>query len=274
MCKFVTQMTPINNILILSHSFVTIMNKIADTLQLIVGENEIQDNARKIARLAPDVMSELNVSDGDLIEVISQLTTKKFTCLALLPTDTSTGVIRLDHDARDTLGTVIGDKIFVKRADSRDYTELEGAKMNSPLFEGTGERSLEPRAAILIAGSCIDFENERHKIIDYLNTLEMEVHMKSDCICYSEGKKTLGWDFFQISLSVQLVEKILQIHPEIDKQEGNTVEDRFVIWLSGRMKKKQLDYHLKISEIPYEAVTGFRLDPKNYHDTNERDNLK
>lgn len=267
-------MMPINNILILSQTFVTFMDKIADTIPLIVAENEIQDDARKIARLDPDIMSQMNVSDGDLIEVVSQLTTELFTVLSLIPTDTSTGVIRLDRDARDILGTGIGDKIFVKRAEYRDNTALEGSKMNSPASTGAEERSVESRAAILISGSCIDFENQRQKIMDYLNTLAMEVHMKSGCKCYSEGKKTLGWDFFQISFPLQLVEKIQQIHPEIDKHEGNTLEDRFVIWLSERMKKKQLEYHLKISEIPYEAVSGFRLDPKNYQNANDRDDLK
>ncbi|MEP6576027.1 MAG: hypothetical protein ABJB85_06350, partial [Nitrososphaerota archaeon] len=261
-------------ILILSHSFVIIMHKITDTISLIVVENEIQDNGRKIARLDPDVMSQMNVSDGDPIEVISQLTTELFTVLALIPTDTSTGVIRLDRDARDILGTGIGDKIFVKRAEYRDNTALEVSKMNSAPYKSAEEHFVESRAAVLISGSCIDFESQRHKIMDYLNTLAMEVHMESDCKCYSEGKKTLGWDFFQISFPLQLVEKIQQIHPEIDKHEGNTLEDRFVIWLSERMKKKQLEYHLKISEIPYEAVSGFRLDPKNYQNANDRDDLK
>ena len=49
-----------------------IMDNIADTRPLIVVENEIQDNAEKIARLDPDVMGQMNVLDGDLIEVISQ----------------------------------------------------------------------------------------------------------------------------------------------------------------------------------------------------------
>ena len=87
------------------------MVKIADTRPLIVAENEIQDNARKIARLDPDVMGQMNVSDGDLIEVISQSTAELFTALALIPTDTSSGVIRLDRGARDILGTGIGDTI-------------------------------------------------------------------------------------------------------------------------------------------------------------------
>ncbi len=243
------------------------MNNFTNAIPLIVTENEARDNARKIARLEPDVMGELNVSDGDLIEVISQLKREIFTCLALLPTDTSEGVIRLDYDSRTVLGAKLGDKIFVKRADSRE------TEMKISTVKREGKISVET-SAVLIAGSCIDFENERHKIMDYLNTLEMEVHMKSDYKCYSAGKKTLGWDFFQISLPMQLVEKILQIHPEIDKQEGITLEERFVIWLSNRMKKRQLEYHLKISEIPFESVSGFRLDPKNYHDTNEMGDLK
>ena len=51
--------------------------------------------------------------------------------------------------------------------------------------------------------------------------------------------------FFYISFPLQLVENIEDIHPEIDKHEGRTLENRFVIWLSERMKKKQLEYHLK-----------------------------
>jgi len=250
------------------------MERIADTRPLIVAENEIQDNSRKIVRIDPDVMGQMSVSDGDLIEVISQSTTKIFTVLALIPTDTSSGVIRLDRDARDILGIGIGDTIFVKRAEHRNNTALEGSMTNSPPFKGAEEYSVESRTPLLISGSCIDFENQRQKIMDYLNTLAMEVHMESDCKCYSEGKKTLGWDFFQISFPLQLVEKIQQIHPEIDKHEGNTLEDRFVMWLSERMKKKQLEYHLKIREIPYEAVSGFRLDPKNYQKANDRDDLK
>jgi len=250
------------------------MDRIADTRPLIVVENEIQDNARKIVRIDPDVMGQMNVSDGDLIEVISQLTTKIFSVLALIPTDTSSGVIRLDRDARDILGIGIGDTIFVKRAEHRNNSALEESKTNSPPFTGAEEHSVESRTTLLISGSCIDFENQRQKIMDYLDTLAMEVHMENDCKCYSEGKKTLGWDFFQISFPLHLVEKIQQIHPEIDKHEGNTLEDRFVIWLSERMKKKQLEYHLKISEIPYEAVSGFRLDPKNYQNANDRDDLK
>jgi hypothetical protein len=110
--------------------------------------------------------------------------------------------------------------------------------------------------------------------MDYLSALQKEVHMKDKCKCYSDGKKTLGWDFFRIALPLQLVDKISQIHPEINKREGATLEHRFVLWLSDRMKKRKLEYHLKMIEIPFESVSGFRLDPKNYHDPNELNNLK
>src|SRR6476620_4901230 len=118
------------------------MDKIADTRLLIVAENETQDNARKIVRIDPDVMGQMNVSDGDLIEVISQLTTKIFTVLALIPTDTSSGVIRLDRDARDILGIGIGDTIFVKPVEHRNNTAFEGSKTHSTPFTGAEEHSV------------------------------------------------------------------------------------------------------------------------------------
>ena len=250
------------------------MDKIADTRPLIVAENEIQDNARKIARLDPDVMGQMNVSDGDLIEVISQSSVELFTALALIPTDTSSGVIRLDRGARDILGTGIGDTIFVKRAEYRNSTALEGSKINSPPSTGAEEHSVESRATLLISGSCIDFENERHKIMDFIGSLEIGTDMKSLCRCYSDGKKTLGWDFFEISIASDFVEKLRNLYTDIDKQEGNVTEQRFVLWLDKHMKKKKLQYHLKLREIPFEASKGFRLNPKNYRDDSELEELR
>ena len=55
----------------------------------------------------------------------------------------------------------------------------------------------------------------------------------------------------------------------MQKEVGVTLEQRFVIWLSKRFKKRKLDYYLKLEEIPYEKTLGFRLDPENYR--NEED---
>lgn len=240
--------------------------------RLIVMESEAQDNDRHLARIDPEVMNEMNMNDGDLVHISGESTTKILTCLALLPADTNRGIIRLDPDTRNEIGVKIGNKIFVRRSDSTQYPDATGVE--SKYSHGDDKDHVTNEPSILISGCCIDFETERPKIMHSLGDLELKVHDKDKFKCYSDGKKTLGWDFFRISFPIEIVEKILQIHPEIDKHEGITLEHRFVIWLSDRMKRRKLEYHLKIIEIPFESVSGFRLDPKNYHDSNELNNLK
>jgi hypothetical protein len=110
--------------------------------------------------------------------------------------------------------------------------------------------------------------------MDFIGTLEIATHMKSQCKCYTDGKKTLGWDFFEISLGSDFVEKLRSLYPDIDKQEGNLIEQRFVLWLDKQMKKRKLEYHLKLREIPFEVSKGFRLNPKNYRDDSGLEELR
>ena len=117
---------------------------------------------------------------------------------------------------------------------------------------------------IVVSGSCIDFEKERVRIMDFIGTLEMGVREKSDVECSSVGKKYMGWDFFYIYFEPNFVSALLDIYPDIDRQEANTIEDRFVIWLNRQFKKKKLEYNLKLSDVPSEESHGFRLDPENY----------
>jgi hypothetical protein len=245
--------------------------KIAVSIPLIVLESEIQDKDRKLVRLDPIVMNELQLHEGDLVEVTGELKTKIFMCLALLPNDTNRGIIRLDRDSRNIVGAKIGEKITINPAVHRDYPSAK-------LLGGHGSEQSDMAeltdSLLLISGCCIDFETERDKIMNFLSAVEMEIHVENACKCYSDGKKTLGWDFFTISIPLQFLEKLIEIHPEINNHEGITLEQRFVLWLSARMRTQKLAYHLKISEIPYESVNGFRLDPKNYHDPNEMNNLK
>ena len=60
------------------------------------------------------------------------------------------------------------------------------------------------------------------------------------------------------------VEVLLDLYPEINKQEANDIENRFVIWLEKMMKKKKMQYHLRLKDVPREQVHGFRLNPENY----------
>ena len=121
---------------------------------------------------------------------------------------------------------------------------------------------------LVISGSCINFNEERIKIIEHINELELITHTKTDYEVSSDGS-SFGWDFFRICFEQKFVERISEIFPEMQKEVGVTLEQRFVIWLSKRFKKRKLDYYLKLQEIPYEKTLGFRLDPENYR--NEQD---
>lgn len=121
---------------------------------------------------------------------------------------------------------------------------------------------------LVISGSCINFNKERIRIIEHINELELISHAKTDYEVSSEGSY-LGWDFFRIYVEQNFVERISELFPEMQKEVGVTLEQRFVIWLSKRFKKRKLDYYLKLEEIPYEKTLGFRLDPENYR--NEED---
>ena len=126
---------------------------------------------------------------------------------------------------------------------------------------------------IIVSGSCIDFAKERQKIMEFIGKLEWGAHTKSKCECSSAGT-ALGWEFFQIYFDPDFVEQLLDVHPEISRQEGTMLEQRFVLWLSKAMRKEKLEYYLKLSEVPHEHVGGFRLDPENYRDDSELEKLR
>jgi hypothetical protein len=126
---------------------------------------------------------------------------------------------------------------------------------------------------IIVQGSCIDFEKERPKIMEFIGTLEWSVHSKNHCECSSSGK-ALGWDFFYIYFEPDFIEKLLDVYPEIEKQEGNDLEQRFVLWLGKQLKKSKLQYYLKLRDVPHEQAKGFRLNPDDYRDDSELEKLR
>jgi hypothetical protein len=111
------------------------------------------------------------------------------------------------------------------------------------------------------------------RIMEFIGTLEWAIRAKSKCECSSSGK-ALGWEFFQIYFDPEFVGKLLDIYPDIQKQEGNDIEQRFVLWLNKQMKKSKLEYYLKLSDVPREVTRGFRLNPEAYRDDNELEKLR
>ena len=238
-------------------------------ISLQVYEIEANDKDRDIVRIDPDIMHKLNISDGDFISVIGLLSGTKIICLSLLPSDKNKQIIRIDSKTRNLIGTTIGDSVIIKKVALINEENNKARKMNA------AEESDEVSNSIIVNGSCIDFEKERPKIMEFLKSLEKEIHSDTNYFkCYSSGKKTLGWDFFEISIDSRMVQKLIEIHPEINKQEAISLEERFVLWLHAKIKKKKIDYHLKLSELPYESVNGFRLNPNDYRDIEDMENMR
>lgn len=238
-------------------------------ISLRVLENENQDEGRNIVRIDPEIMQTLNISDGDLVSIIGSLNGTDIICLSLHPTDTSSDrkIVRIDSKTRDLIGTNIGDTVTIKKINSSETNNSSRADNLAISDDLTN--------SIIITGSCLDFEKERPKIVEFLKLLENEVHLNHDyCKCYANGKKTLGWDFFDIAVDLKLVQRLIEIHPEINKQEAASLEERFALWLNAKIKKRKLDYHLKVREIPYEAVSGFRLNPNDFRNKEDMENLR
>lgn len=237
-------------------------------ISLRVDENETKDKGRNLVRIDPEIMQTLNISEGDLISIIGSQNETNIICLSLDPTDTTSdrNIIRIDSKIRDLIGTEIGDIVTIKKITRSEKSNR--SRLNNPEISDTTN-------SIIITGSCLDFETERPKIEEFLKLLETEVHLNHNyCKCYANGKKTLGWDFFDIAVDLRLVQRLIEIHPEIDKQEAASLEERFALWLHAKIKKRKLDYHLKVREIPYEAVSGFRLNPNDFRNKEDMENLR
>lgn len=131
----------------------------------------------------------------------------------------------------------------------------------------------EKPPSIVISGSCLNFDKERKRIIELIEYLQFSVSSEINCEVSSNGA-ALGWDFFNIYFDLSLMEQLIENFPEISEEEGITFEQRFVLWLTKQFKGRNLDYHLKLSDIPYENTKGFRLDPNNYRDDSLLEDLR
>jgi hypothetical protein len=126
---------------------------------------------------------------------------------------------------------------------------------------------------IIISGSCLNFDKERKKIVEIIEGFQIFVSSQTRCEVSSDGT-ALGWDFFQIYFDPSFMEKLILHFPDILKEEGSTLEQQFVLWLVKQFKKRKLNYHLKLSDVPYEKTNGFRLDPENYRDDSLLEDLR
>ena len=253
-----------------------------------------RDIGTGVVRIDHKSMDSLGVTAGDTIEIIGRKDGIDARCYPLLPSDEDLGITRIDPEIRKIIGVSVEDAVTIRNlapvpaenfarnepaTEKTDTTEEYAAPPEDNNNNIASERADETTASVaslifILSGSCIDFEKERPKLMAFMTTLESAAHSKSKCRCYSDGKKALGWDFFLLEVDQKFVEKLRDIYPDIDKQEAGTTEERFALWMNKQLKKMNLDFHLKLSDVPQEKVRGFRLDPEHFKDKTDLEDLR
>lgn len=255
-----------------------------------------RDIGRGVVRIDGQSMDIIGVANGDMVEIIGKKDGTDARCYRLLPSDEDQGITRIDPALRKMIGVSIDDTVTIRKIADADVSagepssiEPEEAKSSAiPSSESIDNREpgLEdrvPTAAIapsttamfVLSGSCLDFDKQRPKIMQFITTLESATRSKSKSKCYSDGKKALGWDFFLLEMDEILVDKLRDIYPEIEKQEASSMEERFALWMNKQLKKMaNVDFHLKLSDVPHEKTKGFRLNPEHFRDETNLEDLR
>jgi hypothetical protein len=258
-----------------------------------------RDVGRGVVRVDGHSMDILGVANGDIVEIIGKKHGTDARCYRLLPSDEDQGITRIDPALRKMIGVTIDDTVTIRKIADSDVSVEKPSKLEpeeaeasmTPKSESTdtvesgSEDTATTTAAaaavpstaamFVLSGSCIDFEKERPKIMHFISTLESASRSQSKCKCYSDGKKALGWDFFLLEMDEIFVNKLREIYPEIEKQEAGNIEERFALWMNKQLKKMaNIDYHLKLSDVPRENTKGFRLNPEHFRDETNLEDLR
>jgi len=92
-------------------------------VQLRVGDAKQRDVARGIARIDQQTMEELQVSAGDVIEIVGKRRTSAIAWPAYSE-DQGRGIIRIDGFTRKNAGVSINEYVTVRRAEVKDATSI------------------------------------------------------------------------------------------------------------------------------------------------------
>jgi hypothetical protein len=254
-----------------------------------------RDIGRGVIRIDRRSMETIGVVSGDIVEIIGKKDGADARCYQLLPSDEDQGITRIDPALRKMIGASIEDTVTIRKIidagvplENPSTMEAEEAEAQTPpspvssedLSTGPSDETESPAATssagmFVLSGSCIDFEKERPKLMHFISILESKTRSKSKSKCYSDGKKALGWDFFLLEMEEKFVDKVKDLYPDIEKQEAGSTEERFALWMNKRLKKMvNMDFHLKLSDVPQEKIQGFRLNPEHFRDKTDLEDLR
>ncbi len=96
--------------------------------------------------------------------------------------------------------------------------------------------------------STIDYDKTSKALSHQLSLLEEMVHSKDD-FAITDSEFAFGWHFFVVSVNKNLVEKFIdQMGSDFNKLKGNSIERKFITWLTNNLNGKIPRFKLAIKE--------------------------
>ena len=123
-----------------------------EEIQIRVAESLSQNDVGKnIARLGPESMSELGLSDGDLIEISGN---KNTAAVALTSQSEVNRVVRIDGTTRKNSGASIGEDVTVRKAQAKEAKKVVLAPIDSRI-RISGDINAAFRNRVMVQGDII-----------------------------------------------------------------------------------------------------------------------
>ena len=123
-----------------------------EEIQIRVAESLSQNDVGKnIARLDPESMSELGLSDGDLIEISGN---KNTAAVALTSQSEVNRVVRIDGTTRKNSGASIGEDVTVRKAQAKEAKKVVLAPIDSRI-RISGDINAAFRNRVMVQGDII-----------------------------------------------------------------------------------------------------------------------
>lgn len=95
--------------------------------------------------------------------------------------------------------------------------------------------------------SSIKLDDDVRAIKDLMSDLESMVHMDNAYIISKDAIYGMGWYFYELSMSADLVKKLLNMYGrEIMGTKGKKVEHTFTNWLMKKLKEYGCNARLKL----------------------------
>jgi hypothetical protein len=96
--------------------------------------------------------------------------------------------------------------------------------------------------------SATDYEVTSKAIISTLSNLEQMVHGENDFIV-TDSEFAFGWHFYVVCVNRILVKKLAeQMGSEFEKIRGNSLDHKFLNWLTQKVNQKNVKVKLAIKE--------------------------